>query len=135
MSRTLQLAEQLIARPSVTPDDGGCLEILAKRLTPLGFVCERLDSGPAEFRVHNLWAIRRGRSPNSRTLVFAAQTDIDPTSRLIEWSSPPLTPTHRNGNLYGRGAIEMKTSIAAMVVKCEERHIYHMDLYLSIAFL
>ena len=82
MSRTLQLAEQLIARPSVTPEDSECLEILAGRLKPLGFNCERLDSGPREFRVHNLWAIRRGKSSSARTLVFAGHTDVVPTGPL-----------------------------------------------------
>ena len=135
MPRTLQLAEQLIARPSVTPDDAQCLEILSSRLTPLGFVCERLDSGPAEFRVQNLWAIRRGQSPNSRTLVFAGHTDVVPTGPLTEWTSPPFTPTHRNGNLYGRGASDMKTSIAAMVVACEELLADNANPDLSIAFL
>jgi succinyl-diaminopimelate desuccinylase len=135
MSRTLQLTEELIARPSVTPDDAQCLEILAKRLAPLGFVCERLDMGPQEFRVHNLWAMRPGKSSNSRTLVFAGHTDVVPTGPLNQWTSPPFTPTHRNGNLYGRGASDMKASIAAMVVACEEFLAAHSDPDLTIAFL
>src|SRR5688500_4358486 len=102
MSRTLQLTEELIARPSVTPDDAQCLEILATRLTPLSFACERLDSGPPEFRVHNLWAMRQGKSSNSRTFVFAGHTDVVPPGPLNQWTSSPFTPTHRNGNLYGR---------------------------------
>jgi succinyl-diaminopimelate desuccinylase len=135
MSRTLQLAEELIARPSVTPEDAQCLEILEKRLSPLGFICERLDRGPAELRVRNLWAIRRGRSANSRTVVFAGHTDVVPTGPLNAWTSPPFTPTHRNGNLYGRGASDMKTSIAAMVVACEELLADLPNPDLSIAFL
>ena len=135
MSRTLQLTEKLIARPSVTPDDAQCLEILAERLTPLGFVCERLDLGPQDFRVHNLWAVRPGKSSNSRTFVFAGHTDVVPTGPLNQWTSPPFTPTHRNGNLYGRGASDMKASIAAMVVACEEFLAVHPDPDLSIAFL
>ena len=95
MSHTLQLTEELIARPSVTPDDAQCLEILVKRLEPLGFVCERMDKGPDEFRVHNLWAIRQGKSPSSRTFVFAGHTDVVPTGPLDQWTSPPFAPTHR----------------------------------------
>ena len=135
MSRTLQLAEELIARPSVTPEDSQCLEVLAERLKTLGFNCERLDSGPAEFRVHNLWAIRRGNSSTSRTLVFAGHTDVVPTGPLERWTSPPFTPTHRDGNLYGRGASDMKTSLAAMVVACEEFLSADASPNLSIAFL
>jgi len=135
MSRTLKLAEELIARPSVTPEDSQCLEILAALLKPLGFTCERLDSGPSEFRVHNLWAFRRGNSPNSGALVFAGHTDVVPTGPLDRWTSPPFSPTHRDGNLYGRGASDMKTSIAAMVVACEEFLSGHPAPDLSIAFL
>ncbi|NDF45788.1 MAG: succinyl-diaminopimelate desuccinylase, partial [Betaproteobacteria bacterium] len=69
MSHTLQLTEQLMSRPSVTPDDAGCLEIIAARLKPLGFTCERMDSGPDTFRVSNLWAIKRSTHANARTLV------------------------------------------------------------------
>lgn len=135
MSRTLQLTEELIARPSVTPDDAQCLEILEKRLTPLGFICERMDLGPQEFRVHNLWAVRQGQSSNSRLLVFAGHTDVVPTGPLTQWTSAPFTPTHRDGNLYGRGASDMKASIAAMVVACEEFLASQPDPDLSIAFL
>ncbi|MBF5007434.1 succinyl-diaminopimelate desuccinylase [Diaphorobacter caeni] len=120
MSPTLLLTEQLISRPSVTPNDEGCLEILAARLEPLGFVCERMDSGPDDFRVSNLWAKRSSASANARTLVFAGHTDVVPTGPLEQWSSPPFTPTHRDGRLYGRGASDMKTSIAAFVVALEE---------------
>jgi succinyl-diaminopimelate desuccinylase len=135
MSRTLQLTEELLARPSVTPDDAQCLEILERRLSPLGFVCERLDRGPREFRVHNLWALRQGKASGSRTLVFAGHTDVVPTGPLDQWTSPPFIPTHRDGNLYGRGAADMKASIAAMVVACEEFLSAHPDPELSIALL
>ena len=135
MSRTLQLTEELIARPSVTPDDAQCLEILVQRLEPMGFACERMDKGPPEFRVHNLWAKRPGRNSNARTFVFAGHTDVVPTGPPDQWISPPFAPTHRNGNLYGRGAADMKASIAAMVVACEEFLMASPDPDISIAFL
>jgi len=139
MSRTLQLTEQLIARPSVTPDDAGCQALLIERLAPLGFQCETIISGPDSFRVTNLWAKRTGKaSPGSapaRTLVFAGHTDVVPTGPLDQWQSHPFTPSHRDGKLYGRGAADMKTSIAAMVVAVEEFLAAHSDPALSIAFL
>lgn len=124
-SPTLLLTEQLIARPSVTPEDAGCLDLLAERLAPLGFACERLDSGPSSFRVCNLWA-KRAATPTSqsqtaiKTVVFAGHTDVVPTGPVEQWSSAPFTPTQRDGRLYGRGASDMKTSIAAFVVAVEE---------------
>ncbi|MFI5445797.1 succinyl-diaminopimelate desuccinylase [Polaromonas sp. UC242_47] len=149
MSSTLRLAEQLISRPSVTPDDAGCQAILAARLEPLGFECETIVSGPENFRVTNLWAKFKGFSPlaqagraqaatNSvapRTLVFAGHTDVVPTGPLEQWTSPPFTPSHRDGVLYGRGAADMKTSIAAMVVAVEEFLAANPEPNLSIAFL
>src|SRR6185295_14409699 len=135
MSRTLHLTEQLISRPSVTPEDAGCLDLIAARLTPLGFDCERLDSGPEKFFVHNLWAIRRSRKPEAPTLVFAGHTDVVPTGPLQQWTSDPFIPVIRDGKLYGRGAADMKGSIAAMVVACEEFLAEHQDVPASIAFL
>ena len=140
MTRTLHLAEQLIALPSITPLDEGCLELLAQRLQPLGFVCERLDSGPADFRVSNLWAKRpaaqSGQAPEAiKTIVFAGHTDVVPTGPLAQWSSDPFTPTHKDGKLYGRGASDMKTSIAAFVVAVEEFLAAYPDAPLNIAFL
>jgi succinyl-diaminopimelate desuccinylase len=121
MSRTLQLAEQLISRPSVTPDDAGCQQILGERLALLGFTLETIESGPADFRVTNLWAVRRPTAAAAtKTLVFAGHTDVVPTGPLEQWSSHPFTPTHRGGKLYGRGACDMKTSVAAFVVSIEE---------------
>lgn len=134
MNSTLDLTEDLISRASVTPEDGGCLELIAARLAPLGFACERLDSGPADGRVSNLWARRAGRQ-GSRTLVFAGHTDVVPTGPLEQWSSAPFVPSHRGGQLYGRGAADMKTSLAAMVVACEEFLVAHPEPDLSIAFL
>ena len=135
MSRTLQLAEELIARPSVTPEDAGCLELIAARLTSLGFICERMDSGPDNFRVGNLWAIKRSKASDARTLVFAGHTDVVPTGPLNQWTSDPFTPVIRDGKLYGRGAADMKGSIAAMVVACEEFIEAHPEPRVSIAFL
>lgn len=120
MSRTLHLTEQLISRPSVTPDDAGCQALLRERLQALGFACETLVSGPENFRVTNLWAKRPGATPDAPTLVFAGHTDVVPTGPLEQWKSDPFTPTHRDGRLYGRGASDMKTSIAAFVVATEE---------------
>ncbi len=135
MTRTLQLTEHLISRPSVTPEDAGCLDLLAARLTPLGFACERLDSGPDNFRVSNLWAIRRSAQPNAKTLVFAGHTDVVPTGPVEKWTHDPFTPTHRNGMLYGRGSSDMKASLAAMVVACEEFVAAQSAPLINIAFL
>jgi succinyl-diaminopimelate desuccinylase len=118
VSRTLHLTEELISRPSVTPDDQGCQAILSQRLAPLGFACETIESGPDNFRVTNLWAKRPGSG--GKTLVFAGHTDVVPTGPLEQWSSNPFTPSHRGGLLYGRGAADMKTSIAAFTVAVEE---------------
>jgi succinyl-diaminopimelate desuccinylase len=108
----LQLAQELISRRSVTPDDGGCQELIAKRLEAAGFGCEPMNFGA----VTNLWA-RRG---TGRPLVcFAGHTDVVPTGPLAEWHSDPFVPTIREGRLYGRGAADMKSSIAAFVVALE----------------
>jgi succinyl-diaminopimelate desuccinylase len=140
---TLRLAEQLISRPSVTPDDAGCMDIIAARLAPLGFVCEWMDSGPDSFRVRNLWAKRsvaqinnaQAAITNIATLVFAGHTDVVPTGPLDQWTSPPFAPTHKDGKLYGRGTSDMKTSIAAMVVAVEEFVSAQAHAPLNIAFL
>jgi succinyl-diaminopimelate desuccinylase len=130
---TLRLAEQLIARPSVTPEDAGCLDLIADALKPLGFVCEFMDSGPETFRVRNLWAKRAGTS--GQTLAFAGHTDVVPTGPLAQWDSDPFTPTHKDGKLFGRGASDMKTSLAAMVVAVQEFLTNHPNPALGIAFL
>ena len=135
MSRTLQLTEQLIARPSLTPDDQGCQSLMAERLEPLGFVCETIASGPENFRVTNLWALRPSTQAHNRTLVWAGHTDVVPTGPLANWSSDPFTPSHRDGRLYGRGASDMKTSLAAMVVATEDFLAAHPDTSLNLAFL
>jgi succinyl-diaminopimelate desuccinylase len=133
MSKTLHLAEQLIARRSVTPEDGGCQSVIEARLKPLGFNCETIASGPADFRVTNLWAKRAGTA--EKTLVFAGHTDVVPTGPLEQWSSDPFVPSHRDGKLYGRGAADMKTSIAAFTVATEEFLAQHPNPRIGIAFL
>ena len=127
-SRTLDLTEKLLGRESVTPDDKGCQDHLKAWLEPLGFHCETIISGD----VTNLWARKGTESP---VLVFAGHTDVVPTGPVEKWSSEPFYPTHRDGKLYGRGAADMKTSIAAMVVACEEFLAAHPDHKGSIAFL
>jgi succinyl-diaminopimelate desuccinylase len=136
MPRTLQLAEQLISRPSVTPDDAGCQRIIGERLAALGFSLETIESGPEDFRVTNLWAVRPGRSgAKGRTMIFAGHTDVVPTGPLEQWQSHPFTPTHRDGKLYGRGACDMKSSIAAFVVAIEEFLAARPDPALRLALL
>ncbi|MGK2898391.1 MAG: succinyl-diaminopimelate desuccinylase [Burkholderiaceae bacterium] len=121
MSRTLALTEQLIARRSVTPDDGGCQALIRERLAPLGFACHTLEHGPEDARVTNLWAVRRGSAGTAgKLLVFAGHTDVVPTGPLTAWGSDPFVPTHRDGQLHGRGAADMKSSLAAMLVAVEE---------------
>ncbi|MBA2960751.1 MULTISPECIES: succinyl-diaminopimelate desuccinylase [Ramlibacter] len=133
--KTLYLTEQLISRRSVTPEDGGCQDVLRERLAPLGFACETIASGPADFRVTNLWAKRPSSRRDAPTLVFAGHTDVVPTGPLEQWASDPFVPAHRDGKLYGRGAADMKTSIAAFTVAVEEFLAAHPDPALSIALL
>jgi succinyl-diaminopimelate desuccinylase len=108
----LELAQELIGRRSVTPEDGGCQEVIASRLSKRGFACEPMRFG----EVTNLWA-RRGRG--HPVVCFAGHTDVVPTGPLAEWHSDPFVPTIRDGKLYGRGAADMKSSIAAFVVAAE----------------
>ncbi len=136
MTDTLRLVEELISRASVTPEDGGCQALLAERLARLGFDCHHLEHGPQDFRVRNLWARRTGAAgADGPTLVFAGHTDVVPTGPLEQWHSDPFVPTHRDGLLYGRGAADMKTSIAAMVVAIEEFVQVHDQHRGSIALL
>jgi len=109
---TLGLARALIERRSITPEDGGCQELLARRLEPLGFKVERIRCG----EVSNLWARRGAAAP---LVCFAGHTDVVPTGPVDQWHSDPFTPTERDGMLYGRGAADMKTSIAAFVTAVE----------------
>jgi len=147
MDATLLLLEQLIARASVTPDDAGCQALIAQRLQAIGFACENLPFGPAERAggenlpfgpadgvVSNLWAVRTGAHPGP-TLVFAGHTDVVPTGPHDQWSSAPFVPTYRDGRLYGRGAADMKSSLAAMVVAAEEFVAAHPQHAGRLAFL
>ncbi|MFJ9449443.1 MULTISPECIES: succinyl-diaminopimelate desuccinylase [unclassified Herbaspirillum] len=128
MSKTLALTQELIALSSVTPEDKGCQARLAELLAPLGFVCETIQSGD----VTNLWARKGTAQP---LLAFAGHTDVVPTGPVDKWQSPPFVPTQRDGKLFGRGASDMKTSIAAMVVAVEEFVAAHPDHKGSIGFL
>ncbi|MCR1765642.1 succinyl-diaminopimelate desuccinylase [Burkholderia glumae] len=132
MSATLALTEQLIARASVTPDDQHCQQIMIERLAAIGFDCETLASNG----VTNLWAVKRGSAGrDGKLLAFAGHTDVVPTGPLEQWSSPPFVPAHRDGRLYGRGAADMKTSLAGFVVASEEFVAAHPDHRGSIAML
>lgn len=113
MSKTLELAKDLIARQSNTPEDAGCQELMIKRLEPLGFKIERMRFGD----VDNFYA-RRGNS--GPLLVFAGHTDVVPTGPVEKWHTPPFEPTIKEGMLYGRGAADMKTSCAAFITSIEE---------------
>jgi len=140
MPKTLHLAEQLIARHSLTPDDAGCQQIIAERLAPLGFCCETIASGPTDFRVTNLWAKRAAAPVHSaqaatKLIVFAGHTDVVPSGPAQQWRCHPFTPTQLDGKLYGRGAADMKTSLAAFVVAVEEFLTAQPTTALSIGFL
>ncbi len=128
MSQTLELAQQLIARRSLTPQDEGCLPLIAARLEPLGFKLEMMRHGD----VDNLWA-RRGNS--GPVVCFAGHTDVVPTGPVEKWHSDPFTPTVRDGMLYGRGASDMKGSLAAFVTSIEKFVAAHPDHHGSIALL
>jgi len=136
MSAALELTEALIACKSVTPADGGCQELIAQRLQAIGFHTDSIVSGPDNFRVTNLWAIKKGQlGDQGKVFVFAGHTDVVPTGPLEKWTSDPFTPTIRDGYLYGRGAADMKTSLASFVVATEEFVTAHPHHTGSIAFL
>ena len=124
----IELAKQLISRRSVTPDDAGCIDVLTGHLEPLGFQCERISQGG----VDNLWARRGTASP---LVCFAGHTDVVPTGPLEQWASEPFVPTVRDGVLYGRGASDMKSSLAAFVVAIADFVALHPDHAGSIALL
>ncbi|MDW7600029.1 succinyl-diaminopimelate desuccinylase, partial [Stenotrophomonas maltophilia] len=120
MSAVLDLTCELIARPSVTPDDVGCQALLAARLNQAGFQCDHLRLG----EVDNLWATHGQGAP---VLVLLGHTDVVPTGPREAWTSDPFTPTIRDGVLYGRGTADMKGSVAAFVVAAEQFVAAHPD--------
>jgi succinyl-diaminopimelate desuccinylase len=128
LSPTVELALDLVSRPSVTPEDAGCQQALIARLEALGFAIERLRYGEVE----NFWA-RRGRA--RPLFAFAGHTDVVPTGPVEQWVCNPFRPEIRDGLLYGRGAADMKGSLAAMVTACERFVAAHPDHRGSIAFL
>jgi len=128
MTDTLELLRDLIRRPSITPEDAGCQDAIAARLTPLGFREERLDFADTQ----NLW-LRRGVA--KPLLVFLGHTDVVPTGPLDAWLSPPFEPTLRDGKLYGRGAADMKGGIAAFITALERFLVQHPNHQGSIAVL
>lgn len=128
MSATLELARQLIRLDSVTPRDQGCQELMIARLEAIGFRVERMRFG----EVDNFWARRGDAAP---LVCFAGHTDVVPTGPLEQWDSPPFEPTIRNGLLYGRGAADMKASLAAFVTACEDFVARHPGHPGSIALL
>jgi succinyl-diaminopimelate desuccinylase len=128
MSNTLELAQQLIARRSLTPQDEGCLPLIGARLEPLGFELEMMRYGD----VDNLWARRGSGGP---VVCFAGHTDVVPTGPVEKWHSDPFTPTVRDGMLYGRGASDMKGSLAAFVTAIERFVAAHPEHNGSIALL
>ena len=125
---TLQLARDLIARPSVTPDDAGCLDLIGARLSRAGFACERLDRPP----VRNLWARHGTTAPIA---CLAGHVDVVPPGDESRWTSPPFTPTEREGNLFGRGSADMKASVAAMTTAAERFVATHPNHLGSLALL
>ena len=127
-SKALAYARELIVRRSLTPEDAGCQAWLAEKLGSLGFVIETVNSGD----VVNLWARRGDAAP---LLCFAGHTDVVPTGPLEQWSTDPFTPSERDGQLYGRGAADMKGSIAAFLAAVEAFLANHPDHAGSIAWL
>jgi succinyl-diaminopimelate desuccinylase len=128
MNSTLALCKALIERPSVSPDDKGCQALLCAELEKLGFVIEQMPFGS----VQNFWARRGTQGP---VLCFAGHTDVVPAGELSQWHSDPFTAVERDGRLYGRGAADMKGSIAAMITACRNFITAHPDHNGSIAFL
>lgn len=127
-TQSLELAKALISRPSVTPDDQNCQQLLAERLQKIGFTVEELHFGDTK----NVWLRRGTQAP---VFCFAGHTDVVPTGPVEKWDSPPFEPTECEGRLYGRGAADMKTSIACFVTACERFVAEHPDHQGSIALL
>ena len=116
MSKTIELAKALISRPSITPDDQGCQQLLIEQLEPLGFKAEQMRFGEGEDAVDNLWLRKGTEAP---LFCFAGHTDVVPTGPVDSWDSDPFEAIERNGKLYGRGTADMKGSIAAFSIACE----------------
>jgi succinyl-diaminopimelate desuccinylase len=132
-SPTITLAQKLVQQPSITPKDEGCQILLCERLKAIGFEITNLDSGEDEQHVKNFWAIRSGGT--GPTLGFAGHTDVVPTGPIESWTHDPFDATIVNNMLYGRGAADMKGSLAAMIVACEEFISIYPQYPGSIAFL
>ncbi len=128
MSETLALTQELIRCRSVTPNDAGCMDLIAARLEPLGFKTEWFNFGETK----NIW-LRRGCSPP--LFVFLGHTDVVPPGPAEDWGSPPFEPSIRDGVLYGRGAADMKSGVAAMVTALESFIPEHSNYRGSIAVL
>ena len=153
LSPTLALACELIKRPSVTPNDAGCQALIRQHLEAIGFHCETLVFGEGDDAVENLWAIRTGSHPdlsaqdsppsssqspvsqNKPIICFAGHTDVVPTGPEEQWQTPPFEPSIQNGYLHGRGAADMKGSLAAMITACEAFIGEHPEHLGDIAFL
>ncbi|NVJ51947.1 MAG: succinyl-diaminopimelate desuccinylase [Gammaproteobacteria bacterium] len=130
-SEVLQLAQALIARPSVTPEDCGCQQLMIERLAPLGFNTEKMDFGDTE----NFWSLRAGQIPQAPVLIFAGHTDVVPAGNREKWHTDPFQPVVVDNRLYGRGAADMKGSLAAMIIATEHFLTQHPDCAGSLGFL
>lgn len=128
MSETLELTKALIQCPSVTPNDAGCQQLIAATLKDLGFTIEHMRFHD----VDNLWARRGNEAP---LVVFAGHTDVVPTGPLEEWTHPPFEPTEKNGQLFGRGATDMKSGLAAMIIAAKQFLQKNREFKGSIGFL
>lgn len=128
MNTSIDLLKELMAKPSLTPNDAGCQVLLRQRLEKMGFVCENLRFGQTD----NLWAVRGTAKP---LICFAGHTDVVPAGDESRWLSPPFEPTERDGMLYGRGAADMKGGIAAFVTACERLLVNQPQFSGSLAFL
>ena len=136
LTATQTLAQHLIGQFSVTPQDGGIQNLITQRLKKLHFACETMMSGPEDFRVTNLWAQRLGKGGvQARCFVFAGHTDVVPPGPLEKWDSDPFIPVIKDGKLFGRGAADMKSSLAAFVIATEEFVTNYPDHHGTISFL
>ena len=132
MKPTLELTKELIAAPSVTPLDAGCQELMSKRLEACGFVIEQMNFSDSHGEVQNFWARRGTQKP---CFAFAGHTDVVPSGKLKDWNTDPFDPVEKDGMLYGRGAADMKTSLAAFITSIERFVEEHPDHDGSIALL